>query len=117
MAFKFEQLKVWQRAIDLSGNISELVKKFPKEEKYVLSSQIKRATDSIALNIAEGSTGQSNKEFARFLGIALRSGIEVVSCLYLGKKRNIVSEKDFMKLYQELEEIIKMIQGLRKTLK
>ena len=117
MPFKFEQLKVWQRAIDLSGDINELVKKFPQVEKYVLSSQIKRATDSIALNIAEGSTGQSNKEFARFLGIALRSGIEVVSCLYLGKKRNIISDQDFKSLYDELEEITKTIQGLRNSLK
>ncbi len=76
MAFKFEKLKVWQKSLDLSGEIHELTLSFPKEELYVLTSQIKRATDSIALNIAEGSTGQSNKEFNRFLGIALRSGIE-----------------------------------------
>ena len=70
MAFKFEKLKVWEKAIDLSVEINDLTKKFPKEELYVLTSQIKRASDSIALNIAEGSTGQSNKEFRRFLSIA-----------------------------------------------
>lgn len=58
MAFKFENLKVWEKAVDLSGDVSELVKTFPKGELYVLSSQIKRACDSISLNIAEGSTGQ-----------------------------------------------------------
>lgn len=81
MAFKFENLKVWQRAIDLSGEIYELTESFPKKELYVLTSQIQRASDSIALNIAEGSTGQTNPEFKRFLAIALRSAIEVV-CLF-----------------------------------
>jgi four helix bundle protein len=55
-----------------------------------LSPQIRRAADSIALNIAEGSTGQSNAEFKRFLGISLRSAIEVIACLHLGKKRNVI---------------------------
>lgn len=116
MAFKFEKLKVWQRGIELSNEIDMLTKTFPKEEVYILTSQIKRATDSIALNIAEGSTGQSNKEFNRFLGYALRSGIEVVSCLYLAKGRNLINEKQFSKHYDELTEIVKMIQGLRNSL-
>ena len=79
MAFKFEKLLVWQKAVDLSELVDQVSKKFPKEELYILTSQVKRAADSIALNIAEGSTGQSNAEFNRFLGIALRSNIEVVS--------------------------------------
>jgi hypothetical protein len=67
MAFKFEQLKVWQKALELSENINELAKEFPRDEIYVLSTQIKRAADSVALNIAEGSTGQTNADFKRFL--------------------------------------------------
>ncbi|WP_421762961.1 four helix bundle protein [Ekhidna sp.] len=117
MAFKFEKLQVWQRALELTVEIDKLIKKIPSEEKYALASQIKRAADSIVLNIAEGSTGQTNKEFSRFLGIALRSGIEVVACLHLGKKREIINMTDFNVLYNELEEIIKMIQGLRNSLK
>lgn len=117
MAFKFENLKVWQRAVELSGEVDELTKTFPKEEIYVLTSQIKRATDSVALNIAEGSTGQSDKEFNRFLGIALRSGIEVITCLYIGKRRKIINQADFDRFYAELTEITKMIQALRNTLK
>lgn len=73
MGFNFEKLIVWQDAVELTGKIHELSLSFPKEEFYVLTSQIKRAADSIALNIAEGSTGQSNKEFSRFLGYAIRS--------------------------------------------
>jgi four helix bundle protein len=72
MAFKFERLQVWQKALDLTELIDHVTKSFPKEELYILTSQIKRAADSIALNIAQGSTGQSNPEFSRFIGIAIR---------------------------------------------
>jgi four helix bundle protein len=82
-----------------------------------LGSQIKRAADSVALNIAESYTGQTNAEFKQFIGYAIRSGIEVVSCLYIGKKRNIITDKDFQKLYEEIESIVKMLQSLRKSLK
>ena len=93
-----------------------MTQSFPKEELYILTSQIKRAADSIALNIAEGSTGQTNPEFNEFLGYALRSGIEVIACLHIGKRRNLINESLFKSLYDELESIIKMIQALRKTL-
>ena len=66
MSFKFEKLIVWQKAIDLAGSVHELIKIFPKDELFILSSQIKRAADSVSLNIAEGSTEQSNAEFIKF---------------------------------------------------
>lgn len=117
MAFKFEGLKVWQRAIDLSAEIDLLTKTFPKDELYVLTSQIKRACDSISLNIAEGSTNQSNPEFARFLTYSIRSNIEVVSCLHIGKRRNIINQNDFEKLYSECEQIHFMLIALKNSLK
>ncbi|MCH5598087.1 four helix bundle protein [Niabella ginsengisoli] len=66
MSFKFEKLIVWQKAVDLSAVVDEVAKRFPSDERFVLATQIKRAADSISLNIAEGSTGQSNPEFKRF---------------------------------------------------
>lgn len=75
MAFKFERLEVWQKAIDFSFHIHELTRKFPREEMYILTSQIKRAADSVALNIAEGSTGQTNAEFSQFVGYAVDRGL------------------------------------------
>jgi four helix bundle protein len=78
MSFKFEKLIVWQKAVDLAADVHELTKTFPKDELFILSAQIKRAADSVSLNIAEGSTGQSNAEFNKFLSYALRSDIEVV---------------------------------------
>ncbi len=116
MAFKFEKLIVWQKAVDLTARIHELTLRFPKDELYILSSQIKRATDSIALNISEGSTGQSDLEFKKFLGYAIRSGIEVITCLYIAKKRSLIDEKTFNEVYIEVEEIIKMTQSLRKNI-
>lgn len=116
MPFKFEKLIVWQKAVDLSDIVHQLAKKFPKDELYILTSQIKRAADSVSLNIAEGSTGQSNPEFNRFLGIALRSVFEVVGCIFLAKRRAYISEKEFEEIYKMCEEILVMINALRKTL-
>lgn len=116
MAFKFEKLIVWQKAVELSADVHELTLGFPKAELFILSSQIKRAADSVSLNIAEGSTGQSNAEFNRFIGYALRSDIEVVGCLHLAQKRNLLTAADFQKLYQQCEEILVMLNSLRNTL-
>src|SRR6185369_15433781 len=117
MAFKFEKLIVWQKSLDLSDEVNQLAKSFPKDELYILASQIKRAADSVSLNIAEGSTGQSNPEFKRFLSIALRSNIEVVGCIFLAKRREYVNDKDFEKIYKMCEEILVMINSLRNSLK
>lgn len=117
MSFKFEKLIVWQKAVDLSADIHDLTKTFPKDELFILTSQIKRAADSISLNTAEGSTGQSNAEFNKFVGYALRSDIEVVGCLYLAQKRDLISDETFVKLYQQCEEILAMLNGLRNSLK
>jgi len=71
----------------------------------------------VALNIAEGSTGQSNPEFKKFLGYALRSDIEVVSCLYIAQRRKYISSEDFKELYSNCEEILIMINALSSSLK
>lgn len=89
MAFRFESLTVWQNALIHCNEIDLMVKGFPREELYSLSSQIKRVADSVVLNIAEGSTGQSIPEYKRFLGIALRSAIEVFAC-YLLLKQGVI---------------------------
>jgi four helix bundle protein len=116
MAFRFEELQVWQRALDLGEDINQLTKTFPKEEIYVLTSQMKRAADSVVLNIAEGSTGQSRAVFKVFLGYALRSAIEVVSSLFVAQKRGYVQQPKFKVLYEEYEILVKMITSLRNSL-
>lgn len=104
MSFKFEKLKVWQKSVDLTADVHELTKTFPKEELFVLTAQIKRAADSVSLNVAEGSTGQPNAEFKKFLGYAIRSDIEVVGCLYLGQRRGLIMQNDFDRVYKSCEE-------------
>ena len=116
MAFRFEDLQVWQKALDLGELINQLTKGFPKHELFILTSQIKRAADSVVLNIAEGSTGQTKAVFKQFLGYALRSGIEVVSCLFIAKKRGYIKEYKFKDLYNEYEVLVKMITNLRNSL-
>lgn len=116
MAFRFEELKVWQIALDLCNEVDQLVKVFPREELYSLSSQMKRATDSVVLNIAEGSTGQTVPEFKRFLSIALRSAIEVVACLFIVKSRKYITYESFKNLYDKYEILSKMITKLKTSL-
>ena len=116
MSFKFEKLKVWQKSVELAGLINQLTKTFPKDELFVLTAQIKRAADSVSLNIAEGSTGQSNAEFKKFLTYALPSDIEVVGCLYLAQNRKIIDEESFLSIYKRCEEILVMINALKNSL-
>lgn len=116
MAFKFENLKVWQLSLELADEIDLLAQDFPKHELYSLSSQIRRAANSVSLNIVEGSTGLSNTEFKRFLIIANRSALEVVGCLYLAKRRKYLDEEKFNSLYNKIETLVKMIQALINSL-
>jgi len=115
MAFRFEDLQVWQKAMDLGEQINKLTKAFPKDELFILTSQIKRAADSVILNIAEGSTGQSKAVFKVFLGYSLRSAIEVVSCLFIAKRRGCIDDKLFTELYGEYEVLVKMITALKNS--
>lgn len=117
MAFKFEKLEIWQLAIDIADDIDKLTKTFPKDEIFILTSQIKRAADSISLNISEGSTGQSDPEQRKFLGYAQRSAIEVVNCLYLAKRRGYLQNENFIRLYNILEKEVVKIQAFKNSLK
>ena len=117
MPFKFEKLLVWQKALVLADEINELLKTFPNSETYVLGSQIKRAADSVSLNIIEGSTNQSVSEFKRFLRYALRSALEVVGCIFLAKGRRYLDELMFKKIYALCEEIVVMLNALSRAVK
>ncbi|SFO75435.1 four helix bundle protein [Algoriphagus ornithinivorans] len=114
--FKFEKLQIWQKAMDFGDAVFELSKSFPKDELYNLISQSRRAADSIALNIAEGSISQSNPEFTRFLNYAIRSLAEVVTCLHKAKRREYISQDDFTVLYKESFHIMNMLQSFKSKL-
>ncbi len=117
MSFKFEKLIIWQKAMDFGEEINQLSEQFPKKEIFNLSSQIIRAADSVALNIAEGSIEQSNAEFNRFLGYSVRSLAEVVTCLYKALKRNYITEEVFNKNYQNSFDLMNMMIAFKTKLK
>ena len=117
MSFKFEKLIIWQRAMDFGEDINTIIKGFPKHEMYNLSSQILRASDSVALNISEGAIEQSNAEFNRFLGYSVRSLAEVVTCLYKAKRRDYISNVVFDKLYKESFDLMNMTIAFKSRLK
>jgi len=113
MSFKFEKLIIWQKSMEFGENIFKLSQNFPKDESFNLTSQIRRASDSVALNISEGSILQSKLEFKKFLGYSIRSLAEVVTCLYKAKNRKYISEEDFNKLYNESYNIMNQIIAFR----
>ena len=117
MAFKFEKLEVWQLAADLADEVYSLIDSLPDTEKFNLTSQIRRAVTSISLNIAEGSTGQTDPEQTRFIGYAHRSLMEVVACLILMKKRAFISTDLYEKLYQDSEKLSAKLLAMKKYLR
>jgi len=114
--FKFENLLIWQKAMNFGEDINKMTDDFPKKEMYNLSSQIMRAVDSIALNISEGSIGQSNPEFKKFMGYSIRSLAEVVTCLHKARRRNYIEEEKFKKYYDESFHLMNMMIAFRKKI-
>jgi len=114
--FKFEDLKVYQKALDFIDSTYSIAEKFPKNENYALSSQFKRASTSIALNIAEGA-GDTNAQFNRFLNITKGSIKECVVCSTIAKRLNYLNEEEDYKNRIQLEELSKMTTSLQKYLK
>ncbi|MFT4644574.1 MAG: four helix bundle protein [Planctomycetota bacterium] len=113
--FKFEELKVYQLSLNIVDEVYALTNKYPKDELYGLVSQFRRASVSIALNIAEGS-GSTDKNFNRYLGIANDSLKECIVCLTISKRRNYISSVENEKQRDSLLVIAKMITNLRKYL-
>jgi four helix bundle protein len=117
MSYKFEQLDVWKLSLDYIDLIYKMVEDLPRSEEYNLKSQITRAATSIALNIAEGSQGQSDAEQARFLGMAIRSLIETVACQHLIRRRGYLQDEGLLhQLYDDSQLLAKKLQFFRKSL-
>ena len=95
--------------MDYGELIFDLSKIFPKDEMYNLTSQIRRAADSISLNISEGSIGQSDLEQKRFVGIATRSLAEVVTCLHKASRRSYISAEEFDEAYEYAYNLMNMM--------
>lgn len=112
----YKELIIWQKGIGIVKQIYLLAKQFPTEEKYGLISQITRAAVSISANIAEGSSRNSDKDYARFLQIALGSAFEVQTYLVIAKEMALAKVRDIEEVEMLLEEEIKMIHSFLKKL-
>lgn len=107
-----EKLDVWKKSVDFAVTIYKETGNFPKEEKFGLTSQIRRASVSISANIAEGAARNSTKEFLYFLSIAQGSASEVSTEILIAFRLGFLSEKIYSELYSNLDEIGRMISGL-----
>ncbi len=115
--FKFERLEIWNQALAYIDEVYAVSSALPKDEEYNLKSQIRRAATSISLNIAEGSTGQSDAEQSRFLGMALRSLVETVACIQLLRRRRYIrDETKLNKLYEDASLLARRIQSMRRSM-
>ena len=108
----FEELTIWQEARELTNKIYILSKRFPKEELYGLTSQIRRASVSIMSNIAEGFNRRSTKEFINFLIISRASISEVQNDLYISLDLNYINKKEFETIYNHAQKISMSINKL-----
>ena len=111
-----KELKVWNKAINLSVDVYKATASFPREEAYGLTSQIRRAAISVPSNISEGAGRNSNKEFIHFLGIANGSAYELQTQLIISNKLNLITAETLQSLLKEIEEIQKMTYTFQNTL-
>lgn len=117
MPYKFQNLEIYQLALEYIDLIYELAAKLPRSEDFNLKSQITRAATSIALNIAEGSTSQSDAEQSRFLGMSLRSLVETVACQDIIERRKYLTVDDLRPSRELGSKLFAKIQSMKKVLR
>lgn len=113
----FRELKVWQKAHELTLSVYRITTTFPREELYGLTSQLRRACSSIPANLAEGCGRSGKAEFARYCSIAMGSASEVEYHLLLAKDLNLINQTDYDDLAPRATEVKRMLTGLMQTLK
>lgn len=112
----FKELKVWQKSRKLVKEVYLITKKFPKEEQYGLTSQVRRAAVSIPSNIAEGCGRKTDKDTKRFFDIAQGSSFEIETQIILAHDLGFISRKETAKIWRKIEEVQKMIRGFSQSL-
>lgn len=114
--FYFEKLSVWQNARTLVKDIYLCTADFPSQEQFGVTSQLRRATTSIAANIAEGMSRAGDKDKLRFLNQAYSSAIEVINFLILSLDLGFLKEESYTKLRSQIEYITNQLQALSKKI-
>ncbi len=110
-------LDAWKKSVDFVVEVYKFAEAFPKEERFGLTSQVRRAAVSISANSAEGAARKSDKEFINFLSIAQGSASEVETELLIAYRLGFLNQTDFSKMCSDLDEIGKTITGLSNYLK
>ena len=113
--FSFEKLDVWKESVVFTKAIYLQTKSFPESEKFGLISQLRRASVSIASNLAEGTARNTNKDKAHFTTLAFSSLMEVLNQLIISKELNFISEEVYIKLREDIGKISNMLNALRKA--
>ncbi len=114
---QFKELLIWKKSRQFCSEIYSITSSFPSDEKFGITNQLRRASVSIPSNIAEGSSRNSNKDFSRFLEIAIGSAYEIETQLLIASDLGFIKSDKLEPLIIQLEEIIKMISKFRSTLK
>ncbi len=115
--FGFEKLDVWQKAVEYADLIYRITQSFPAEERFGLTSQLRRSAVSVSSNIAEGSSRSSKVDSARFIEVAYGSLLECVSELEIAKRQKFLTKEMFEAAYSKAEDLAKMLSGFRRNLK
>ena len=113
--FSFEKLEVWKEAIEVSKEVYSLTSKYPSEEKFGLVSQLRRASNSISANLAEGTSRITKKDKAHFTVIAYSSTMEVLNHLILSKELGFINGDEYEKLRVRIYKVSNMLNALRKS--
>ena len=113
----YEDLQVWQKAHILTLEIYKTTRCFPVDERFGLTSQIRRSCSSIGANLAEGCGRRSDNELARFVQIAMGSGAELSYHLRLSRDLGLLSKQSFDSLRSDLSEVMRMLSSLSQRLK
>lgn len=115
--FNFEKLVVWQKGLNFADRVYAMTKRFPSEERFGLSLQMRRASVSLVSNLAEGSSRFSAADFARFIEISTGSLYEIVAQAHVANRQGLVNQADLGTFLQTAEELSRMLSGLRLSIK
>jgi four helix bundle protein len=117
MINRAQDMDVFKLSHSLTVEIYKLTGKFPSEERFGLSSQMRRSAYSIPLNIVEGASRLGTREYRQFVGIARGSSAEISYQLLLSRDLGYISEQDYASLKERYDRVARMLTGLIKTLK
>ncbi|WP_417429633.1 four helix bundle protein [Halpernia sp.] len=114
--YYFEKLEVWQNARILVLDIYKISKKFPKEEQFGITNQLRRAATSITANIAEGTSRKTNKDKAKFINISYSTSLEVINFLILCLDLEFLSNEEYLELREKAEKITNQLNAFYNSL-